>query len=379
MMIGTTIQILCARSLSHIHYGHGSLLYFELESLHRSGAIIDLHVLHPDPVSEKIVPFCRSIQHYEHITGHKAVHFDIPFEVATRLHPDLEINLNRNQDPVLIYGWEATGLVFLDKIDSDRVHLRVTGIAHVQSKEYQSYKTGLLQKIKSITSTSSHKLLRYEDVVMPKPHLLPLHEKDIKVIEQKWQRSPEPVPIFLSPIQVSVNNGMGNYCFYFGDFSDPEHEKAAIWLLEEVFSHVNIPFVVAGKSPSAALQKIAHKNLHTCLVADPDEDAVEDLIRKAHIQILPMLSVTGLKSEIYHALLHGRHCLYHGEGYACPLVRESCHEVKDARHARELIPALFSTPFHEESVQLRNKYFFDLNRSNDRAAAWMQQAVLKTK
>ena len=68
---------------------------------------------------------------------------------------------------------------------------------------------------------------------------------------------------------VEEKPGIGNYCLYHGDLSVDANEKAAIWLLEKVFSKTDIPFVIAGHNPSEKLEELAHSMGHTCLVADP--------------------------------------------------------------------------------------------------------------
>ncbi|HCT22512.1 MAG TPA: mannosyltransferase, partial [Chitinophagaceae bacterium] len=83
----------------------------------------------------------------------------------------------------------------------------------------------------------------------------------------------------------------------------------AAWLLKEVFGKLTIPFVVAGKNPSEKLQELAHAQQHTCIVSNPTELEMQDMIRKAHIHVLPSTHTTGIQIKLLNALYNGRHCV----------------------------------------------------------------------
>ncbi|MFX5252872.1 hypothetical protein ABTD06_19170, partial [Acinetobacter baumannii] len=88
--------------------------------------------------------------------------------------------------------------------------------------------------------------------------------------------------VFLPDWELSTQTGMGSYCLYHGDLSVEANEKAAIWLLKNVFNDLKLPFVIAGKNPSDKLNELAHSQQHTCLVANPAEKELQDMIAKAH-------------------------------------------------------------------------------------------------
>ena len=49
--------------------------------------------------------------------------------------------------------------------------------------------------------------------------------------------------------------------------------------------------------------------MHTCLVANPSEMEMQDMIAKAQINILPSFNNTGIQIKLLNALFNGRHCL----------------------------------------------------------------------
>lgn len=136
---------------------------------------------------------------------------------------------------------------------------------------------------------------------------------------------------------------MGTFCLYHGNLGVAENEKAAIWLLNEVFFKIKVPLVIAGKNPSRRLDKLAHLCQHTCLVANPSDTELNDLVRLAHINILPSFSDTGIKVKLLHALFEGRHCVVNdamvngtglGNGLSCGNQCQ-CH----CRHCDAITPS----------------------------------------
>ena len=132
-----------------------------------------------------------------------------------------------------------------------------------------------------------------------------------------------------------------------------ENEKAAIWLLQHVFNKVQIPFVIAGKKPSKRLEQLAHLHQHTCIVANPSDKEMQDIIGKAHVHVLPSLNNTGIKLKLLNAMFNGRHCLVNKAGVEGSGLESFCHMAKDAETFRKQIEALYILPFTEQEAQQR--------------------------
>jgi len=159
-----------------------------------------------------------------------------------------------------------------------------------------------------------------------------------------------PPPI---PDSVDIATGTGGYCLYHGNLSIGENERAAIWLLRRVFAQIKMPLVITGKSPSKKLEKLVHFYQHACLVGDPSRSELQDLIRKAQINILPSLTDTGIKQKVFDALQYGRHCVINTNMEVGAPWTDSCHVASDASEMGELVNKLFTTPFTEKMIRER--------------------------
>jgi glycosyltransferase involved in cell wall biosynthesis len=161
------------------------------------------------------------------------------------------------------------------------------------------------------------------------------------------------LPVFVAWDRVLSKEGIGNFCLYHGNLSVVENEKAAIWLIRNVFEDISIPFVIAGKNPGARLQNEVHMHNHICLVANPSEKEMQDLIQKAQINVLPSFNNTGIKLKLLNAVFCGRHCLVNEAAVLGSAIGPACHVASNAGAFQSIIAQLFRRPFWDEEIELR--------------------------
>lgn len=182
-------------------------------------------------------------------------------------------------------------------------------------------------------------------------------EADVEYYKNEFNaKGIEFLPVFLPGDQVKSLAGQGSFCLYHGNLSVNENERAAEWLLKEVFSKTSIPFVMAGKNPSTYLQHLAHVHPHTCIVANPSEHEMQDLIKKAQINILPSFNQTGVKLKLLNALFNGRHCIVNTATVEGSGLEGLCHIATDAHAFISNIEELFQVPYTNEDINQRAQH-----------------------
>ena len=77
--------------------------------------------------------------------------------------------------------------------------------------------------------------------------------------------------------------------------------------MKNVFNSLDIPFVIAGKILPGHLIGMAHSNENFCIAGNLSEKEMDDLIRKAQVNILPSFNKTGIKIKLLNALFNGRY------------------------------------------------------------------------
>ncbi len=313
--------------------------------------------------------FCETIHVYERKKGHRGFSATLPYIVASRMNDELVHNLQQDNHPVLLEGLHCTGILSQLDLRNRKVIVRMHNEESIYYKELAGAESSLFKKIYFLRES---RLIKKYNRKLPGECLYAcLSEDDICIFKEEYHlEHTKYLPIFPAWQEVKSEEGMGNLCLYHGNLSVPENEKAAIWLLQNVFTKIRKPFVIAGKKPSNRLQKMAHLCQHTCLVADPSETEINDLIRKAHINVLPCFNknITGIRLKLLHALFEGRHCVVNEAMVKGTGLEAACHTGTTANAFASIIAQLYHQPFTKEEIVLRKKLLGDTynNEKNTR-------------
>jgi glycosyltransferase involved in cell wall biosynthesis len=163
------------------------------------------------------------------------------------------------------------------------------------------------------------------------------------------------LPVFLPYEEVHTREGTGCFCLYHGNLSVAENEQAVMWLLKKVFQSLELPLIISGKQPSARLSKLIEQYPQACLIADPSEEELQDLILKAQINILPSLNCTGVKLKLLNALFNGRHCIVNSEAVEGTGLESICHLADGSEAMRSLISELYTQPMQGDEIRERQR------------------------
>jgi hypothetical protein len=94
-------------------------------------------------------------------------------------------------------------------------------------------------------------LKNYEKQLAGKVKIAAVSDQDVTLYRKVFNATDiEHLPVFLPYAMAAGKEGKGCFCLYHGNLSINENEEAAIWLLQNVFNQLEIPFVIAGKDPS---------------------------------------------------------------------------------------------------------------------------------
>lgn len=365
------LHIVCLDVPWPADYGGAIDMMNRILMLKKAGILIHLHYFSYNErgTPNELNQFCESIHVYERKTGHKGFSSKLPYIISSRMNEELVTNLNIDNHPILLEGLHCTGI--LPKIDlkKRKVVVRMHNEESIYYKELARSESALWKKLfylhESILIKKYTKQLPDECVYVC------VSEKDKAALVNDYHL---PQVKFISTFpawqKVSGEEGMGNLCLYHGNLSVAENEEAAIWLIQNVFSKIKKPFVIAGKNPSRRLSKLVHTRQHCCLVSDPTDGELNDLIRKAHINILPSFNknITGIRLKLLHVLFEGRHCLVNDSMVNGTGLEPACHIATTADAFASIILQLYHQPFTNEEKVLRKNLLGDTydNEKNTR-------------
>jgi len=371
------LHIVCLDVPWPADYGGAIDMMNRIKTLHKLGILIHLHYFSYNErgIPNELNQFCQSVNVYEREKVTNGFSFTLPYIVASRINDQLISRLKEDNHPILLEGIHTTGI--LSKLDrhNRKIVVRMHNEESLYYKELARAESGILKKI--YFQNESRLLKKYSHHLPDDCLYACISENDIPVFKKNYKlNNVKFLPAF-SPWQtVNGQEGQGNLCLYHGNLSVPENEEAALWLLCKVFTKARVPFVIAGKKPSRRLQKLAGLCQHTCLVADPCETEMNDLVRKAHIHVLPCFnkSVTGIRLKLLHTLFEGRHCVVNEPIVAGTGLETACHIGTNANAFASIITQLYHQPFTREEIILRKQLLgttYDNEKNTCKLIQWL--------
>ncbi len=340
-----------------VDYGGVYDLFYKLRALHAQGINIHLHCFdYGRGQQPELNKYCTSVDYYTRKTGYEALSLSLPYIVKSRKNEALFNNLLKDNHPILMEGIHCSYLLTDERFNNRKKFVR---LHNVEFEYYRSlHAAGKSPLLKFFFNRESRILKKYEFRVANKATgFFAVTPADRDVYRNTFNCSSiEYLPLFLpDDWQVQCLQGMGAYCLYHGDLSVPLNEKAAAWLITKMFTQLDIPLVIAGKNPSEALLKLAQTQEQTCVVANPSQTVLQDMISKAHINILPSFSNTGIKIKLLNALFNGRHCLVNTPTVAGTGLEGLCHITDTAEAMKQRIEALYHQPFARQESDERKQ------------------------
>ena len=335
-------------------YGGVIDLFYKLKALHAQGVLIQLHCFTQGrPQQEELNKYCTSVKYYKREKNIFSLSFRLPFIVKSRKSRQLMNDLEKDNYPVLLEGIHCTFHLFTGELDNRKVFVR---LHNIEFKYYLQLAKNEPRFLKKWYFLNESMLLRkYERLIANKAVFIAVNKLDATLYKSLFNlHHVHYLPVFI-PYTLSIcKSGMGCFCLYHGNLSINENEKAVTWLLQNVFHEIDIPLVIAGKDPSKKMMSIVHTHPNTCIVANPTEKEMQDLLGKAQVNILPSFNNTGVKLKLINAIFNGRHCIVNEQGAAGSGIESACHIATDAVSFCKLIHQLYLTEFTEQERECRN-------------------------
>jgi hypothetical protein len=334
-------------------YGGVVDLFYKLKYLQQQGVKIYLHCFtNGRPPQQELNEYCESVSYYQRKSNSSSFSFSLPLIVKSRINNELLLNLKKDNHPVLLEGIHCSYYLYKNLLHNRKVVLRLHNVEFEYYHYLAKHEKNWLKKIYFLHE--SRLLKKYEKTIAAKAPVVTVSQHDAAVYKNLFNApAVHYLPVFIPHTLAVGKEGNGCFCLYHGNLSVNENEVAAIWLLQNVFNDVNIPFVIAGKNPSKKLSDLAHKHKHTCIVANPSEKEMQDMIYKAQVHVLPSFNNTGIKLKLLNALFNGRHCLVNQQGVAGSGLESVCHIANDAAAFKTALQQLYNQPFTENEKQQR--------------------------
>ena len=298
--------------------------------------------------------YCEEVSYYQRNKSLKGFFLRLPYIVSSRINPQLIKNILKDNYPVLLEGIHCTYYLFNGQLKNRKVLVRLHNVEFEYYHQLAKSTNNFFKK--TWFGIESRLLKSYENKIAKKIKLIAVNEKDKQTYQNVFSANDvEFLPVFLPFSEVKSQQGKGTFCLYHGNLSVAENEKAVVWLLENVFNDLEIDFIIAGKNPSAFLKTQTTKNKKGRLIENPSENEMTDLIRNAHIHLLPSFNTTGIKIKLLNALFNGRFIITNAASLEGTGLETLCEIAENPSDYKKAIKQLFQLSFTQNEVNKRNE------------------------
>lgn len=352
------------------NYGGVMAVFHQLRALHQMGAQIILHCFQYGGRTQQatLEAYCAEVHYYPRSRSVWQQLSTEPFIVRTRKHPALLQRLLEDSAPILFEGLHTAGWLSHPALQGRRKVLRMHNIEWQYYTRLAHSTTSLWQRL--YFWIESRRLKHAERRLLPfADHILALSPDEQGYFARHYSTCVHYVPVFHPYDQVSGLLGRGDYVLFHGKLSVPDNERAALWLLQEVFAYLpEVRLVVAGMAPSERLRAAIFRQPNATLVADPDEVHMDALIQQAHVHVVASFQPSGVKLKLLSALFRGRHCIANHYALAGTELHALCRVADSAQEMRQAIQAILDVPFTEVEIAQRQRLLAEhySNRANAR-------------
>lgn len=327
--------------------------FYRIKALDRLGIRINLHCFeYGRPHSSELEEFCESVSYYSRDTGPLSHLSGYPYVVYSRRSKDLLRDMLLDDYPILFDGLHTTYYLNHPELAGHRKIVRTHNIEHRYYRNLAAAERNPFRKI--FYRKESLKLELYEEILRKADKLLAISPAGYEYFNSRYGNAELVLP-FHPFAKVESRTGSGRYVLYHGDLSVNENQIIAELLVSEVFSHIALPCIIAGKNPPADLAGKASPFNNISIVANPDESKMSELIREAHINILPALSSEGMKLRLLFALFSGRHCIVNSMIAGNTGLESLCHIADTPAEMTGKIQLLFDQAFTDEVIKEREE------------------------
>jgi hypothetical protein len=349
------------------NYGGAIDVFYKIKALSENGVKVILHCFdYRNEHSEKLNEICEQVFYYQRTTGFSSLISLLPYTVFSRKNNELINNLLKDDFPILFEG-----LMSCYYLTDSRLRDRIK-IFREANIEHQFY-FGLAKATKSIKDRiyflmESFKLKLFERKLKYADFILAISQKDKQYFNKKFsQKDVIFIPAFHSNSFVISESECSDYIFYHANLAVAENEKAALYLIKNVFSKLPFECIIAGREPSILLKKAAKTHKNISLVENPTDTEMQNLLQNAKVNILITFQATGMKLKLLNTLFAGKHILVNSKMLAGTGLEELCYIANDAREQIDLCQNLMNKPFTEKDIEFRKEQLFPMFDNSQQA------------
>ncbi|MDR2042264.1 MAG: glycosyltransferase family 1 protein [Tannerella sp.] len=334
-------------------YGGVIDVYYKLKALHDCGIHVILYCFEYNrPRAAQLEQVCGEVHYFRRRTGLRSNLTLLPYNVYSRREPALIDLLLENDHPILFEGLHSCYYLKDARLKNRFKIFRECNIEHDYYREIARAEHNLVRK--GFHHIESKRFEWYQENAACADLIIAVSGTDADYLRRTFPgRRVEFVPCFHGNSRVTALPGQSDFLLYHGNLAVKENEKAALYLVENVFGKLPCRCLVAGMNPSGALRKAAAQHPNLTLEANPSQARIGELLRQAQVNVLVTFQGTGLKLKLLNSLFAGRHVAVNSLMLTGSGLEPACHVADTPERMIRLCRELLDKPFSPEDLQAR--------------------------
>ncbi|RPD96481.1 glycosyltransferase [Aureibaculum marinum] len=289
------------------NYGGIIDVFYKLKSLYELKIDIYLHTFEfGKGKQDELKKYCKQVYYYKRKPFINSIFSTLPLRVNSRQNERLSENLNCIEAPILFEGLHTTSLLLKTSFSNRKLLVRAHNIEHNYFYGLAKSEKNILKKI--IFKIEAFKLQRYEKILDKVNSILTISPLEQSYFKQKFGDKAFYLPAFHKNNTIKNLSEKGSIILYHGDLRVADNIKAVLYLID-ILKEINFPTVFASSFKNEFLSKKISSYSNMQFVIIKDKNHLDDLLKKAHINILPTFQNTGIKLKLINVLFNGRFCL----------------------------------------------------------------------
>jgi len=344
------------------NYGGVIDVFYKIKALHSHGVKVHLHCFEYGRAEAlSLESICEKVYYYKRNMSKSLLFSPLPFVVVTRSSEKLMENLLRDTYPILFEGLHSCFHLNDDRLMGRIKIVRTHNIEHEYYKNLQKVEKSVFKKI--YFKTEGKKLERFEKILKKADYVAAISSADAKDLSTRYKNIHH-ITAFHPNEEVKIKEGLGKFCLYHGNLEVGENNEAALYLVNQVFSKIKTPLIIAGRKPSKELVAAVSNYSHISIKANINTQDIDELIKTAQINVLPTFQATGIKLKLLVALFTGRHCIVNSPMVANTGLEKLCSIQDSPESMSKEISRLFELQFDMQEKQKREVILIE-NFSNE--------------
>jgi hypothetical protein len=337
------------------NYGGVIDIFYKIKALHQLGIQIRLHCFeYGRREAEVLEQYCTKVYYYKRQTGVLAQFSPLPYIVNSRKSTELLQNLLTDTAPILFEGLHCCYYLHHPTLAKRQKLVRMHNIEWEYYQHLANLEANPIKKI--FFNIESWRLKQFQHRLQFADDIIAISKQDQSKLEKEYTNISY-VPAFHNCETMDIKTGKGNYALFHGDLSVKDNEESALYLIQNVFKDITIPFVIAGLHPTSRLTKAVKPFPHIQLKANLPYEDLQHLIQEAQVNILVSFQSAGMKLKLLNALFNGRFCIVNHYMKTNTALDEMSFIIHRPKAMQEQLQQLMSVEFTDLDKTKRSEIF----------------------